>query len=606
MKKHISAVILIFFCIIFSVFVTINKSFKKVITIYSPVKIGLDLNKNKVIEPDEIICAENLEAFSTEPSDEFVEKYSEKFNINKTDIISLGFLAQEFVQKKIENADAKVTFTGKVTSECRYANIKFENYNYRQMLLDSGFGISDSKIGNEDKFRKNLDSARKLHLVIFNHHSGKYHKLNCPYGNAAHDAVLIPEKQLPSGAKPCKFCHKKHTRKNEKFNYKKEFEKYNIPDIPQPASVISNGSIEFMVTDYTRKPVPDNECKTAPCRKFVRLVNEAQKSIDIAIFGYNEIPAVTNALKHAKTRGVNIRFVYDEPFDINTVYYDDNKIIKDLATVSVSDRNQNAKSASNYLMHNKFIIFDNSKVFTGSMNFSPSGLSGYDVNDIVIINSKDAASLYEKEFEQMLDGKFHNSKSKLNANNTFYINGAILEIYFSPKDKSTSRIIQILKNAKEYIYVPAFLITHSQITTELINAKKRGVDVRIIIDANSVTTKNSKHSLLRKSSIPLKTENYAGKLHSKMIIVDDEYLITGSMNFSNSGENKNDENLLIIKDRNFAKFHKDFFLYLWTMIPNKYLKINARPEGKDSIGSCNDGVDNNFNGKTDKQEQFCK
>lgn len=606
MKKHISAVILIFFCIVFSAFVTITKSFKKVITVYSPVKIGLDLDKNKVIDSDEIICAENLEAFSTEPSDEFVEKYSKELNLTKTDIISLGFLAQEFVQKKIENADAKVKFTGKITSECRYANIKFENYNYRQILLDSGFGISGGKIGNKDKFKKNLEAARKLHLVILNHHSGKYHKLDCPYGNAAHDAVLIPEKQLPAGAKPCKFCHKKLFRKYRKFNYKKEFEKYNIPDIPQPASVISNGSIEFMVTDFTRNLVPDNECKTAPCRKFVKLVDGAQKSIDIAIFGYNEIPAITNALKQAKSRGVNIRFVYDEPFDINGVYYDDNNIIKDLATVSVSDRNPNAKSSSNYLMHNKFIIFDNSTVFTGSMNFSPAGLSGYDVNDIVIINSKDAASLYEKEFEQMIGGKFHNGKLKLKDNNTFNINGSVIEIYFSPKDKSSSRIVQILKNAKEYIYVPTFLITHSQIATELINAKKRGVDVRIIIDANSVTTRNSKHSILRKASIPLKTENFAGKLHSKMIIVDDEYLITGSMNFSISGENKNDENLLIIKDRNFAKFHKDFFLYLWTMIPNKYLKVNARPEGKDSIGSCYDGVDNNFNGKTDKQEPACK
>ena len=179
-------------------------------------------------------------------------------------------------------------------------------------------------------------------------------------------------------------------------------------------------------------------------------------------------------------------------------------------------------------------------------------------------------------------------------------------MYFSPKDKSATRIVQLIKEAKTYIYIPAFLITHTNIANELINAKTRGVDVRIIIDANSTGTRNSKHGLLRRSGILLKTENYAGKLHAKTIIIDDKYLITGSMNFSNSGENKNDENLLVIKNSKIAKAHKNFFLYLWTIIPNKYLKYNARSESLESIGSCTDGVDNNFNGKIDNEEELCR
>ena len=38
------------------------------------------------------------------------------------------------------------------------------------------------------------------------------------------------------------------------------------------------------------------------------------------------------------------------------------------------------------------------------------------------------------------------------------------------------------------------------------------------------------------------------------MIVDDKYTIIGSMNFSNSGENKNDENLIVINDAEIAKF----------------------------------------------------
>ena len=106
--------------------------------------------------------------------------------------------------------------------------------------------------------------------------------------------------------------------------------------------------------------------------------------------------------------------------------------------------------------------------------------------------------------------------------------------------------------------------------------------------------------------IEVKTENYAGKMHSKSMIVDDKYTIIGSMNFSNSGENFNDENLILIEDVEIAKFYRDFFLYQWNKVDKKWLKYNARAEGKDSIGSCNDGLDNNYDGLIDKDDIACK
>jgi phosphatidylserine/phosphatidylglycerophosphate/cardiolipin synthase-like enzyme len=111
---------------------------------------------------------------------------------------------------------------------------------------------------------------------------------------------------------------------------------------------------------------------------------------------------------------------------------------------------------------------------------------------------------------------------------------------------------------------------------------------------------------LRQAGIQVKTENLAGKLHSKSMIIDDTYTIIGSMNFSKSGENENDENLLVIRDRQIAIFYKTFFQYLWKRIPDKWLKLNARAESYDSIGSCNDGLDNDFDGKIDKADDSCR
>ena len=78
------------------------------------------------------------------------------------------------------------------------------------------------------------------------------------------------------------------------------------------------------------------------------------------------------------------------------------------------------------------------------------------------------------------------------------------------------------------------------------------------------------------------------------------------MNFSYSGENKNDENLVVITDMKIAKAYKEFFLYQWSRIDDRWLKLNARAEGKDSIGSCSDGLDNNYDGLTDMEDPACR
>ena len=94
-------------------------------------------------------------------------------------------------------------------------------------------------------------------------------------------------------------------------------------------------------------------------------------------------------------------------------------------------------------------------------------------------------------------------------------------------------------------------------------------------------------------------------MHSKIIIIDKKYVITGSTNFSNSGENKNDENMIIIENQKIAKFYADFFEYLWSKIPDKYLKFNPPAESKYSVGSCTDGVDNDFDDKIDTKDEGC-
>jgi phosphatidylserine/phosphatidylglycerophosphate/cardiolipin synthase-like enzyme len=600
-KNHITAAIIFIFFILFTLFISINSKHNTVLNVISPDKLEISRQDRKTTS-SEIVCLDGIEVFSLYPTDEFINKYSKTLKISKSDIISLGYLAQEYAQKSMTNKKVTVVFTPKASSHCKYAQIKYNGMLYSNILANNGFGIINGEIKNSKKFNKNLEQARKLNLVILNHHSDKYHTLDCPYGNIAHDSILIPLKQIPKSSKPCKFCHNINLQLKHKNN--KELDIFNNIRIIAPPLKITEGIIKIIITDYTNNLKPNTNCETQVCKEFVNLINSSKKSIDIAAYGYDNIPKITSALTLAKARGVKIRYVYDGTYNSLNDHYKDNYIITQLADSSKSDKT-NSESQSNMIMHNKFIIFDNKTVFTGSLNLSRSGLSDYDINDIIILNSVEIANLYQQEFEQMLTGKFHKAKIKIANQRKFIIGNSIIEIYFSPKDHTDERIIELINNAHQYIYAPTFLITHKGIAEALIRAKHRGIDVRIIIDANSINTRNSKHKILRSNNILLKTENYAGKLHSKSMIIDDKYLITGSMNFSNSGVNKNDENTLIIENNVIARIHKNFFLYLWTLIPNKYLKHNARPEAPESIGSCFDGVDNNFNGKIDKEEEAC-
>lgn len=597
MKNFITSLILIIILAGFSTFIIQAEKTKEVLGVITPTKIEVDLNNNNIVDNDEVVCIENIDSFSLKPTDNFVSLYTKSLNITKSDIIGLGYLGQDFAQKKLQNKKISIELTHNDNAECKSANIKLNGLSYSKILANSGFGVSDGKIKNRDKFKENLTNARKLNLVILNHKSKKYHTLDCKFGKLAHDTTIIPEKQLPGNAVPCKYCHKINEELKNLNKPKTQTAMYSIG--------VSHGGIRLFITDFTQNLKPTNACTTKECKEFVRLVNNSKESIDIAIYGYDGNNEITKALQSAKNRGVNIRFIYDEHSNQNKTYYKSNSVIKNIATASKSDKTIST-SQTNMLMHNKFIIFDNKTVFTGSMNFSRTGLSGYNENNTVIVNSKEVAELYTKEFEQMLSGKFHTEKEKHNCENKFKIGESIVEVYFSPQDKTSKRIIELIKNSKKYIYIPTFLITHTNITNELLNAHNRGVEVKIIMDANNIYSRNTKHELLRKYGIPLKVENYAGKLHSKTMIIDDEYLIIGSMNFSNSGENKNDENTLIIKNEKLTQRYKEFFNYLWELIPNKYLYSAPKAESKESIGSCYDGIDNNFNGKIDSEELLCR
>lgn len=528
---------------------------------------------DKVVSPTEIKL-KNGNVYKINEYTTFDNYFSEKnkllceqLNITEIEAFILGNLAQYFAENLLEEREVLIANNDLIFLKNRY-KFKLEN---------SGFCIKNNVPFNTSAFQKQLNFIRKSNFMIYDLDKETYLPITKNFH--AKNYVVI------------RHGYKKKTSLNP-------FKSNNINDIKPVAEILDLGEVKIIVSDFTKNLKPNRECSDKICREILYNINQAKQTIDIAIYGYSSTPPIENALKKAQARGVKIRLIYDEDKNGNNIY-PDTTLIANLIKEKVSDKNSFMGAS---IMHNKFYIFDNKIVITGSANLSHTDMSGFNTNNIIIIHSGEAASIYKKEFEQMYSGKFHTDKTSFPNKKYKY-----MEFYFSPQDKVIQKaLLPIINNAQNYVYIPAFVITEKQIVQALISAKQRGVDVKVILDALSASNKSSKHKELRNAGIMLKTENYAGKMHSKAIAVDDKFLILGSMNFSYSGENKNDENVVIINNSAATKFYKEFFLYQWQKIPDKWLKFSAKPEGKDSIGSCFDGVDNDYDGLIDNEEESCK
>jgi len=104
--------------------------------------------------------------------------------------------------------------------------------------------------------------------------------------------------------------------------------------------------------------------------------------------------------------------------------------------------------------------------------------------------------------------------------------------YFSPKGSCTDANIKELDKAQTSVLVQAYSFTSTPIAKALLNAQKRGVKVEVILDKSQKKEKYSSADFLANSGIPTKIDSAHAIAHNKIIIVDEETVITGSFNFT--------------------------------------------------------------------------
>ena len=583
--KKITVLILIFIFLFISYRSLKKEKTVKVIKINSMTEFYVDLNRNNVADEDELV---QLFGLDTDPQ-----------QLDKIQKAQLEYLGKAFAVEHLLNKN--IFFVSVPNKDLKI--ILPDGSEYCDLLKKRGYVLTAQ---NKDEVLKNIEYAKSLNLVSYNKYSGKYHKLDCMYALKSPNEEILKLSDLPSDAEPCKLCYLSVSKIDVK-NKNKEYPK----DVYEPYKPIyAEPNIQFFITDYTKYYYPSDKCLTTLCKSLLNEINSAKHTIDFAIYGVDNQPEITNALIKAQKRGVKIRWVYDTDKSGYTIYSETQKLRTYLKNYKrdidcISDVLPNGKAVKDAIMHNKFFIFDNKKVWTGSANISHTDLSGFNANAAVLIYSPALANIYEKEFEKMYSGYFHKFKTS-SQNASVNVGKSLITAYFSPQDSTISKhILPLIKSSKKYVYIPVFVLTHKGLTEALIEAEARGVDVKIIVDATSAASRYSSVKGLRQAGLKVKAENRPGKMHMKSIIIDDRYVILGSMNFTKSGESYNDENVLIIENSLLAKAFKEKFLYLYNAVPDKWLYKNPGAESFNSVNSCFDGIDNDFDGKIDMQDDSC-
>lgn len=90
----------------------------------------------------------------------------------------------------------------------------------------------------------------------------------------------------------------------------------------------------------------------------------------------------------------------------------------------------------------------------------------------------------------------------------------------------------------------------------MIHARTRGVDVKIVMERSNANGTGSEYQNLKAAGIDVRLDTNSADMHDKVMIVDERIVVTGSMNWSNAGVSRNNDNLIVIASQEWAKAYE--------------------------------------------------
>ena len=130
-----------------------------------------------------------------------------------------------------------------------------------------------------------------------------------------------------------------------------------------------------------------------------------------------------------------------------------------------------------------------------------------------------------------------------------------------PEDDCAERIIEEINDAEKSVYFMTFSFTNEDIADALLFNDK--IDIKGLFEKVGAGSQYSQYGRLRDFGLDVRLDTNPATMHHKVFIIDNETVITGSMNPTGAGDHKNDENILIIHDKKVAEGFVEEFNHLF-------------------------------------------
>jgi phosphatidylserine/phosphatidylglycerophosphate/cardiolipin synthase-like enzyme len=130
--------------------------------------------------------------------------------------------------------------------------------------------------------------------------------------------------------------------------------------------------------------------------------------------------------------------------------------------------------------------------------------------------------------------------------------GAAVAVCFSPEEDCTAFAVDAIDRAETQILVSAYgLTTSSKVVEALIQARRRGVEVRVIADRTTPCERKSGLGPLAEAGVPISIDHSIRIAHAKSMVIDSQVTLTGSMNWTGSAAH-NSEDLNLVASKTIA------------------------------------------------------
>ena len=123
-----------------------------------------------------------------------------------------------------------------------------------------------------------------------------------------------------------------------------------------------------------------------------------------------------------------------------------------------------------------------------------------------------------------------------------------IEVAFSPEGGAEALVLKVIGSARQSIRLAGYSFTSPAVVKGLMDAKRLGVDVQVLIDdkGNRGKANLAAMNLIMGAGIPLRVISAFAIHHDKYIVVDGKHTETGSFNFSQAAAKSNSENVLVV------------------------------------------------------------